>query len=93
MEAIKNFFVDYWHFCQWYLVGIGVAYLILLGAFRQPGKAMGVLVLGLYLTMTAFFWSRREGWGVTEEAAIGIVIVTGLGIAALMYYAYFIRAD
>jgi small-conductance mechanosensitive channel len=44
---------------------------------------MGVLVLGLYLTLTAFFLSRRAGWGISEEAAIGIVIVAGLGIGGL----------
>jgi len=93
MDAIKQFFIGFWEYCRWYLVGIGVAYLILLIPFRQPGKAMGLLLLGLYVTLTAYFLSIYREMGFELEAALGVVILFGLALAALLYYAFFIRAD
>ena len=94
MEAIKDFFVGYWDYCQWYCIGIAAAWLIVLGPFRQPGKAWGLLLLGLYVTLTAYFLSvRYRQMGFELEMALGLVIVFGLALAGFFYYAYFIRSD
>jgi len=95
MEAIRSFFVNYWAFSQWYLIGIGVVYLVILLPFRQPGKAGAFLVVGLYITLTAYFLttSAYKDMGLDKEWALGVVIVLGLALCGLMYYAYFIRSE
>ena len=93
MEEIKQFLVGYWDHCQWWLVGIGVVYLILLIPFRQSRKAMTVLLLGIYLTMTAYFLSVREEMGLDPDLSLGVVIGVGLALGALLYYFFVIRAE
>ncbi|HUW56519.1 MAG TPA: hypothetical protein VMZ92_07780 [Planctomycetota bacterium] len=93
MGAIKDFFTGYWHFADWYLIGIVVVYLVALLILRRPGKAFTVLLTGLYVTMTAYFLSVRERLSFSQETALGMVVVLGLALAAVVYYFMFIRTD
>ncbi|HUV38515.1 MAG TPA: hypothetical protein VMY39_02830, partial [Planctomycetota bacterium] len=91
METLRSFFTGYWEMCRYYLVAIGVLYLIILIPFRQPGKALAALVVGLYATLSVYFLSVYRQLGFEQEWALGVVIVIGLALCGLFYYAFFIR--
>ena len=93
MSALKDFFTGYWHYADWYLIGIVVVYVVMVVAFRRPGKAFGILLAGLYVTMTAYFLSARERLGFSPETALGMVVVFGLALVAVVYYFVFIRTE
>ena len=93
MESIKRFLIDYWEYCQWYLIGLAAVSLILLFPFRQRGKAAGLLLLGLYVTMSVYFLSVYRDLGFTDTTSLGVVIVFGLALGATFYYFFFIRAE
>ena len=93
MEGVKEFFVGYWDFSRSYLIALVVVYLIAAVPFRQPGKAIALVVVGIYVTMTAYFLPIYEELGLNQEWALGIVIVCGLGIGSLFYYTFFILGE
>ena len=90
-DAIKVFLTGLWQQAQWHLLGIGALSLVLLVVFRRPGKAFVVLLLGVYVIGTTHFLSFRESMGFTLETALGVVVLLGLAVMALLYYFIFIR--
>ena len=93
MEGIKSFFVEYWAFARFYLIGVAVVYFVAAVPLRQPGKAVALAVAGVYVTMTAYFLSVYRELGLEQEWALGIVLVCGLAIGSLFYYTFFIRGE
>jgi len=93
MEALKSFFVNYWAYARWYLIALGVFYLLMALVGRRPGKAFAMLILGIYVTMAAYFLSVREELGFALETSLGMVIIGGLALGALFYYFLFIRSE
>ena len=93
MDTIRVFLTGYWQQMQLYLLGIGSLSLVLLVVFRRPGKAFAALLLGGYVTGTTHFMSIHKSMGFTLETALGVVIILGLALLALLYYLIFIRME
>jgi hypothetical protein len=81
----------YWELAKWALLVIGVVVLVLALPMRRPGKAFGVLVLGLYATAAWYFMTTYEQFGYEVELAMALVILVGLLVLAIFYYLVFIR--
>ena len=93
MDGIKSFLAGYWDYARWYLVALGVLYLLMALVWRRPGKAFGLLLMGTYVTMVGYFLSVREELGFALETWLAIVILAGLVLGALLYYFVFIRTE
>ena len=93
MDGIKSFLADYWACARYYLIALGVFYLLMALVWRRPGKAFGVLLMGTYVTMAGYFLSVREEMGFAPETSLAVVIVAGLALGALFYYFVFIRTE
>ena len=83
---------DYWDLARWALLVIGLAFLILAIPMRRPGKAFGVLLLGVYATAAWFFMTRSDEFGLGAETAIALVVVVGLVVLGIFYYVVLIRS-
>ena len=86
-----SFLAGYWEFAQWALIATGVIFLILAIPMRRPGKAFGVVLLGLYATSAWYFMTVYDAYGYDFEMAVAAVIVIGLVVLAAFYYFVFIR--
>lgn len=91
MEGLKEFLKDYWDFARWYLLALGLLYLVMTLWFRRGGRATALLLIGVYVTITAYFLKVRESLGFSPEMALAVVIVSGLVFLAIVYYFVFIR--
>ena len=60
---------------------------------RRRGRAFAILLLGVYVTMTAYFLSVRESMNYTLETSLGAVVIFGLALMAVLYYFVFIRSE
>ena len=82
---------EYWELAKWALLVLGVVVLFLAVPMRRPGKAFGVLLLGLYATAAWYFMTAYEHFGYDVELATALVILVGLLVLAIFYYLVFIR--
>ena len=92
-EVVREFqfWQSYWDFAEWYLIAVGVIFLVMLILLRRPGQAFGVLVLGGYATLSWHFMHVYDHLGYSQEWALGIVIGGGLALGSAFYYFIFVR--
>ncbi len=93
MDAVKSFLAGYWAYAQWYLLAMAAVSLVTMLILRRRGRAFAILLLGVYVTMTAYFLSVREDMGYTLWSSLGIVVVLGLALMVVLYYFVFIRSE
>ena len=93
MDAVKSFLTGYWAYAQWYLLAMAAVSLVTMLILRRRGRAFAILLLGVYVTMTAYFLSVREDMGYTLWSSLGIVVVLGLAVMVVLYYFVFIRTE
>lgn len=93
MDAVKSFLAGYWAYAQWYLLAIAAVSLVTMLVLRRRGRAFAILLLGVYVTMTAYFLSVREDMGYSLWTSLGIVVVLGLAVMVVLYYFVFIRTE
>jgi hypothetical protein len=84
---------EYWEFAKWAFLILFAVVLMLIWPLRRPGKAFGVLLLGLYGTFAWFFMSNYEHFALDVSVAIGITVVVGVVVLSTFYYFVFIRTS
>jgi hypothetical protein len=84
---------EYWELAKWALLVIGVVVIVIAAPMRRPGKAFGVLLLGLYATVVWYFMTSYQHFGYDVEVAVGLVVLVGLFVLGVFYYLVFIRTS
>ena len=85
------FWEGYWKFAEWYLIALAAVFLIAALFMRRPGAGFGILLFGVYVTLSWYFMTVYDTLGYSQEWALGIVIGSGLALGALFYYFIFVR--
>jgi len=94
MEPLKLFLQDFWAWevARYYLIGVGVMFLIVAFFLRRVLLGVCLAVVAVYGMLAVFLMSSYERHGFTMEWALAAILGGALVVAFVIYYAVFVRS-
>ena len=96
MELLQTFLRDYWAWnvatYHLSLIGAGFLFLAVIGIFRRPMLGLGILGVGLYVSLAIFLMRNYENYGFTMEGVLATLMGGSLVVVVLVYYTVFVRS-
>jgi hypothetical protein len=96
MDLLQTFLRDYWAWnvatYHLSLIGAGFLFLAVVGIFRRPMLGLGLLSLGLYVSLAVFLMRNYENYGFTMEGALAMLMGGSLAVVVVVYYTVFVRS-